>query len=242
MTKDRLRNLSYKELLSLAEKDDIYVQPDMEKEDLVSLILDAMEEERLEREENNNLTIQVENKKYEVTREEELFPDFGDNIELPRRYNVTKLMLMLRDPSWVYCYWDIENRILDEIKSLPDFNGFVLRVTELAAPDWGMDSAVDWFDIPLNFEDFDRYINLPNEDAFFGSEIYALIGEDEKLIVRSNIIESSRNYFAPMPGNENPSRDRLIEISGFSTDEKTFSSLDSEDNSNPQRIISGSEE
>lgn len=238
MTKDRLRSLSYDELSQIAEQSGISVQEDMEKESLISVIHEAFEEERLDRENNNNETIQVESKKYSVSQDEELFVDFGDHGDVPDRYQDTRIVLMLRDPSWVYCYWDIEDRILDELAGNDDFGGLVLRVTELATPEWGRDSSVDWFDIPIQFEDLRRYINLPTEDTFYGVEIYALMGEREVMISRSNIIQSSRDYLAPARGDENINRDRLIALSGFSTDKGSFPGTEYPESDNPQRIMS----
>ncbi|MCK5736070.1 MAG: DUF4912 domain-containing protein [Spirochaetaceae bacterium] len=237
MTKDRLRSLSYNELSHIADQGNINVHQNMDKESLISVIFEALEEERLDREGNNNLTIQVEAKKYSVSQDQELFVDFGVDAELPDRYLETRLVLMLRDPSWVYSYWDIEDRILNELEENSDFSGFVLRVTELAAPDWGKDSFVDWFDIPIQFGDLRRYINLPSEDAFYGAEIYAQLGEKESLIVRSNIVESSRDYVAPTTGKENDNQDQLIALSGFSTDIGSFPGTGYSENENPQRIM-----
>lgn len=229
--------MSYNELSSIADNGNITVLQDMDKESLVSVIFEALEEERLDREGNNNLTIQIEAKKYAVSQDQELFLDFGDNVELPDRYKETRLVLMLRDPSWVYCYWDIEERILNELNANNEYSGLILRVTELAASDWGNDSYVDWFDIPIQFGDLRRYINLPSEDTIYGVEIYAQLGDKEALIVRSNIVESSRDYVAPVPETENANRDQLIELSGFSTDVGTFPGSSYLDSDNPQRIM-----
>ena len=242
MTKDRLRSLSYAELSRIAEKGNINVLQDMDKESLVAVIYDAFEDERLDREGNNNVTIQVEAKKYSVSQDEELFLDFGDDVELPDRYHETRLVLMLRDPSWVYCYWDIEDRILEELDASEDYTGLVLRVTELAEPDWTKDSIVDWFDIPIQFGDLRRYINLPSEDTSYGVELYALVGEKETLLARSNIIDSSRDYIAPSRGSDEANRDKLIEFSGFSTDVGSFPGSGYTEADNPQRIMYGGEE
>ena len=237
MTKDRLRTLSVQELAQIAEQGQIHVLQDMDKEALVSVIFEALEEERLDREETNNLTIQIEAKKFTVSQDQELFLDFGKDVELPERYEETRLALMLRDPSWVFCYWDIEDRIRNELSSDPDYAGLVLRVIELAAADWSRDSIVDWFDIPIQFGDLSRYINLPSEDSFYGIEIHAQLGEKEALVARSNIVSSSRDYVAPSRGDDNSIRDQLIELSGFSTDVGAFPGAAYDDEESPQRII-----
>lgn len=239
MTIDRLRSLSYEELSKIAEQGQIPVVQDMDKESLVSVIFEALEDERLDREETNNLTIQIEAKKYTVSQDEELFLDFGDDVELPARYEENRLVLMLRDPSWVYCYWDIEERILGELSDNPDYNGLVLRVVELAESDWSKDSVVDWFDIPIQFGDLSRYINLPSEDSFYGVSIYAQLGEKEGLVARSNIVASSRDYMAPARGTEEERQEQLIELSGLSTDIGSFPGAGFQDIVSPQRIIGG---
>ncbi len=237
MTKARLRSLSYEELSKIAEQGQINIIQDMDKESLVSVIFEALEDERLDREETNNLTIQIEAKKYTVSQDEELFLDFGGDAVLPSRYEETRLVLMLRDPSWVYCYWDIEDRILGELSQNTEYSGLILRVLELADSDWRKDSIVDWFDIPIQFGDLSRYINLPSEDSFYGVEIHAQLGEKEALVARSNIVESSRDYMAPSRGEDNNKRDKLIELSGFSTDVGVFPGAGYHEPESPQRII-----
>ncbi|MCG8453710.1 MAG: DUF4912 domain-containing protein [Spirochaetales bacterium] len=227
-------------MLRIAERNRIQIPQGVEKTTLEDLIFEAFEDERLEREGNDNLTIRIEAKKYSVSQDEELFLDFDEEIELPDRYRENSLVLMLRDPAWVYCYWDVEDRILDELKDDSSFTGFILRVTELAAADWGKDSCIDWFDIPIQFTDLRRYINLPTEDTCYGVELYAQVGETEELIARSNIVESSRDYPALSLGDENSRREKLIALAGFSTDVGQFPGKSSQASPTPQRIIGGS--
>ena len=242
MTKDRLRSLSYDELSRIAENGNITVLENMDKESLVAVIFEALEEERHDREGLNNLTIQIEAKKYSVSQDEELFLEFASDVELPDRYNENRLVLMLRDPSWVYAYWDIEDKLLAEIEGSDAFGGFILRVSELAEPEWTKDAVIDWFDIPIQFSDLRRYINLPSEDSFYGVEIYALDGEAERLVIRSNIVENSRDYVAPVVDDEGSERrDLLIELSGYSTDIGVFPGVNLNDTGIPQRIMTVSD-
>jgi len=167
-----------------------------------------------------NLLVKAE--KRFTGRNPNLFPFSKGNDKLPSRYRDTNLALILRDPSWVYCYWDIEDRILIDLKSKENFSGLVLRITELEGLSWAQESRIDWFDIPIQFEDLQRYINLPAEDSFYGAEIYAQIGSKDFAIVQSNIVESSRDYISPLPNTPNYNRDQLIELSVFSTDVGSF--------------------
>lgn len=238
MTKNRLRSLSYSELTKIAEQGHISVFNNIDKESLVNIVFDALEEERQDREELNNLAIQIETKKYTVSQDEELFLGFGEEVELPDRYHENALVLMLRDPSWVFAYWDLEDRIYNAITTHVEFGGFILRVNELASSDWGKDSVVDWFDIPVQFNDLRRYINLPSEDSHYGIELFALVGEKEELIIRSNIVESSRDYISHHRKDDDAARvDLLIELSGLSTDIGDFPGSSAQKRNIPQRVM-----
>src|SRR5690606_4145967 len=73
------------------------------------LIFEEMEEIRVEREEGSTFPVQFLERKYSTL--EDLFGseaaiDFG-SFEFPEQYNVTRLVLMLRDPEWAFAYWDI---------------------------------------------------------------------------------------------------------------------------------------
>ena len=237
MTKDRLRSLSYTELFRIAEQGNITVLHDMDKESLIASIFEALEDDRLDREDAANLTIQLEAKKFTVSQDEEFFIDFAEDVELSGRYMETSLVLMLRDPSWVYCYWDIEDRILSELSAEDDYEGLLLRVIELTAPEWGGESEVDRIDIPIQFGDLSRYINLPGKDAFYGVELYAQLGEREMLIARSNIVEGSRDYIADAEDGDGGRCDQLIQLSGFSNDIGSFPGSAYTGTDTPQRII-----
>jgi len=237
MTKDRLRSLSYSALSQIAEQSNINCEPNLDKESLITEIYDAFEEDRLDRDVTNSITIQVESRKFSVSQDEELFAEFSGPSEIPDRYHDTRLVLMLRDPSWVFCYWDIKDSIRCQFTEKSEFGGFILRVTELTEPKWGQDSSIDCFNIPIRFEDLCRYINLPTEAACYGAEIYAQMGENAVLVTRSNIVESSRDYRPPPPNGGHDARDKLIELSGFSTDIGTFPGTDFPDSDIPQRIM-----
>lgn len=237
MTQERLRSLSYEELVNFADAAHINMRGSLSKEQLITVIFEAINEERQDRENDNNLAVQLAAKKYLVGQDEELFVDFAHDINLPERYHENRLILILRDPSWMYCYWDIEDQTLEKIRKAPDYSRLILRITELSAPDWGRHSLLDWIDIPIRFEDLNRYINLRNEDSFYGGEIFAQFGDNEELILRSNIIETSRDYIVPSFKNYKSSKSKLIQLSGLSTDMGQFPGSGYAEKTIPQRII-----
>jgi len=69
MTQERLYSFSYEQLLEISDRGSIPVTPGVDKATLISLILDAFEEDRNEREELNNLAIQMEARKFSISQD-----------------------------------------------------------------------------------------------------------------------------------------------------------------------------
>ncbi|MBB6481981.1 DUF4912 domain-containing protein [Spirochaeta isovalerica] len=218
MTKERLQSLSYKSLLEIAERDHLAYDEGIEKEELIALVLDSLEEERLDRERLNNLAVRIEATKYNVSLDEEFDFSSAEEINLPERYNETKIMLMLREPTWGFVYWDLKFDTVKELENDPSFQGLFLRMVELPEAVYSKDDILDYFDIPVNLTDRRRYIKFPTEDSFYTIELFSIHNEEEKLIIRSNFIETSRNYILPSRNAEMNNSDELVRLSGFSSE------------------------
>ena len=169
MTRERLERLSFPTLREIAEKEGISIKNSVGRSDLIDLILEAMEEDRDEREHLNNLAIRVEEKKYDITIDEELESEEKQEYPISERYNETRLTLLLRDPLWAFAYWDIKDLDYKKIQNtMPGFS-LILRVHESRDSIIGDDKYIDSFDIPVTLTDNRWYINLPRA----GSTYYA---------------------------------------------------------------------
>ena len=218
MTKERLHSFSYEQLLEISARSNVLVTSGVDKDTLVNLLIEAYEEDRIEREELNNLAIQMECRKFSISQNEEIDLGVDDDLELPVRYNDTGITVLLRDPSWIFCYWDLEDKKAAEIESTPDFKGLLLRIVELDTREYSDDNVLDYFDIPIKPSDFRRYVNLPSEDTFYCAEIRAMVDEKDYLVVRSNVIETTREYVTAPHDNDNSNSSELIRLSGFSAE------------------------
>ena len=216
MTKERLQSLSYNSLLEIAERDHLAFDEAIEKEKLITIVLDAMEEDRRDREKLNNLAVRIEATKYNVSLDEEFDFSSAEEIVLPDRYSETRIMLMLREPTWGFVYWDIKFDLIKNFESDKLFDKLFLRMVELSDSVFNKDDILDYFDIPVNITDKRRYIRFPNEDTFYVAELFSLVDNKENLICRSNVIETSRNYVLPSRDCEDINSDELISLSGYS--------------------------
>ncbi|MDR2375441.1 MAG: DUF4912 domain-containing protein [Treponema sp.] len=55
-------------------------------------------------------------------------PDYLETAPIPRRYNITFIDVMIRDPLWVFVFWEVKEHDGEIIEMDPDFSGYYLRV------------------------------------------------------------------------------------------------------------------
>jgi len=196
MTREKLQALSEEVLRSIAQREGIYNYTDAGKEELVELILDALEENRSEQESNNNAAIRLERKKYEILIDEEVnLPEY-EEYSLPERYNDTRIVILLKDPMWAYAYWDINSPQSGNLKEEPFFEGFFLRVYEFHGEVLDKSNIVDVFDIPVGDQDKSWYINLNSTGIDYCVELRCKVMHQDRLLAVSNPIHSPLGYFA----------------------------------------------
>ncbi len=236
MIEERLRTLSLDKLQEVARQGNVSFYPDSDREQLIEWILDAMEEDQEEKNSLHNMAMKMEAQKFNTYLMEELCIDYDEDLTLPERYNETKMIFMPRDPSWGFLYWDVEEKTRESIEERDDFESIYIRIYQLESPRDEMGEAQEYFDIPIQFGDRRRYINLSDCDTWYRAELRVTIGERESVIVRSNCIKTSREHVVDRKGEAQDNRDLLIQLSGFSTDFGSFPGKEAEINI-PHRIF-----
>lgn len=166
MTKDTLRNLSVEDLTKLIELLELDVDISLLAHDNLQLrleieemIFDELEEIRQDREKSSTFPVRYQERRYSSI--EDLFGldraiDFG-NFVFPELYNVTRIVLMLRDPEWAFAYWDISlqdrNRITEDER-----DGDLELVFQELGP---QGEELGRVEIPVALDDTKWYINIP---------------------------------------------------------------------------------
>ncbi len=134
-------------------------------------------------------------KSLKVKTEEEKFftptPEYAPLKEdLPSRYNKDTLVLMVRDPWWVFCYWELTPQKITQVRkelSQEKFY-FVLRVYEITNIIFTGSNAHYYFDIPINLEARNWYINLPAEGKSWIVDLGVKGDFGFKTVLRSNSV------------------------------------------------------
>jgi hypothetical protein len=184
--------LSDSSLKTLAKKEGIEVPADVERILLIDLLLEFLEDSFEELDSQDNDSVRLQRKKYDLSYFEEFEEGGGTGAVLfPERYNDMRIVLMLRDPFWAFVYWDIRGGTLKSVKKEHEADNVVLRVLRVKKPKQGrapLPVVLDSFDVPIDPGDSSRYITIPQQDAFYCVALVLQGKTWEKPLTRSNIV------------------------------------------------------
>lgn len=120
----------------------------------------------------------TDNEKFTVTKENitptVTLPQI--NYRLPVKYGDNRIVILPRDPWWIYSYWDITQGRIDEvIFSLPDNQRqglkWILRVYDVSGISFNGNNANSFFDLDINFDTGNWYVNISQPEREWCVEI-----------------------------------------------------------------------
>ncbi|MFZ5899474.1 MAG: DUF4912 domain-containing protein [Bacillota bacterium] len=115
--------------------------------------------------------------------------------ELPRQYGQDRLALLVRDPGWLFAYWEISATRLEEIKSSPKWRNArpVLRLYNVTGVDFNGNNALSFVDVPINPDATSWHIEVNQPNCSFCVDLGRVASDGEFLtILRSNIVTTPR--------------------------------------------------
>jgi len=199
--------MSASDLKKLAAQQGIIVSADMDKDDLIDAVVDAFEESRLERLDDDNWTIQSEAKKYDIFKDEVFSLD--RNVTINDSFNDSKIEVILVNPLMAFVFWEIGEDKKSVAHRCSRHNDLFLRVHEK-----GLDNGSEsYFDIPVKNEDYKWYITLPSNGCQYYVDLM-IRNPDDIVIASSNRIESPRKITKDIVNNESISQDDFLVLAG----------------------------
>jgi hypothetical protein len=119
--------------------------------------------------------------------------------DLPDEYGDTKIVLLVRDPEWVYAYWEVNDDARSQLGFPRNGNGhqakrLVLRIYKITDTAWPIDAAHYFFDVEVPSDAKNWYLHLPEADQQWCAEL-GLVDSNDKFVTicRSNVIMTPRN-------------------------------------------------
>lgn len=199
LSRQHLESISTMDLISLANEYGIDIPANLDRRFIIEELLDISLE-------------------LDTTTPEELVENTSLDIsqELPATYNETKINVILRNPAWIYVYWDIREADLHTIKNDFDFENLSLHIAfydEIAD-----EKASDFFDIQLEQDDREQSILLPSaKKALMAHLVYNSTEAKPKILASSPRIEipqESETLVNIQPGKKIEMTE-LVELSGM---------------------------
>ncbi|MCL2442255.1 MAG: DUF4912 domain-containing protein [Treponema sp.] len=138
-----LESLSTDELIKLADTNGIDIPPGLERIFIIEELLEVTNAEE-----------------QETTDDIKVNPSYSETVLLPKQYNISYIEVIIRDPLWVFTFWEVKghDRIIHE--NAADFNGYFLRVIPLDKEGNEPKSMENSFTVSVSAEDSARYLGI----------------------------------------------------------------------------------
>jgi len=172
ITREYLESLSFSDLSNLADKYGIDVPENLNRRFLIAEILEIVEEVSSEKED-----MQVSSDMSEV-----------QEFVLPKNYNESQISCVLRNPAWLFVFWNISDFDSQQINS--EFGG-TLKLRICSLNDSEEAKIKDYFEVNCSVDSQEQYVLLPQGADFIKVELICVSDDDEssKIIAFSPIIE-----------------------------------------------------
>lgn len=139
-------------------------------------------------------------RKQEPPRETEAkaYPPLPSNIpELPDGYGDNRIVLMVRDPLWLFTYWEIRkdvlNGVLNTLGPLAHRSKAVIRLYDVTDIIFSGNNAHHRFDTDVTLESKNWYLHVGLPDRVFCAEIGILTANGTfRILARSNTVRTPR--------------------------------------------------
>lgn len=207
LSKQELESMSTSDLISLADEYGIEIPDNLNRRFIIEELLETSEE--LFNSFNSN-----EKDDVTIDESENEFPD-----ELPLSYNDTEINLTMRNPEWIFVFWDISESDFTELKFDENFKNLFLHIAFYDSLD-DDEKPLDSIEIKIELETREQYILIPKNKKVLNVTLVASFENEEPRILAStrriqipSVNEDIKNMKPGMKLNFPP----LVNLSGLKT-------------------------
>jgi hypothetical protein len=163
LSRANLEGLSIQELVAIAERYDIDIPPDIDWNFVIEVLLESNLESDAEEKDRNSFV-------------ETAIPGA---VPLPTHYNITFIDVVMRDPFWVFAFWEIKEQDKETCEGVPGFGGYFLRVVPVDGEDG------EPFTITVGERDSAWYVGIPVSGCCYKVELCAQQTESAAILATS---------------------------------------------------------
>ena len=157
LSRKKLESLTNDELRELADTYGLDIPSNLNRNFIIGELLEYAQELELSTQADRDLNYVEYDESDEQGNEGEL--------KLPKSYNETKINAILRNPTWVYAFWDISEADLQTFTDNDDFMNLSLHVAFFDNEE--SEVQTDSIDLKVSLEDRNQYILLSSEKKHF---------------------------------------------------------------------------
>jgi hypothetical protein len=148
VTRHWLESLSTEQLIKLADSYGIDIPPGLER---IFIIEEILEVSNIDKE--------------ETAGDMEVNHSYSETAPLPKQYNISYIEVIIRDPLWVFAFWEIKKHDRELHENADDFNGYCLRVIPLDKNGKEKSPNQNPFTVSVDAEDCARYLGIVEHSA-----------------------------------------------------------------------------
>lgn len=170
ISREYLETLSFSDLVRLADEYGVDVPEDLDRRFVIEELLEIVEEEA-------------------NTPDEEMIIAAGDNPEtaeiLTGNYNETQVSGVLRNPAWLFVFWNISDADIIKLKDIPGCS-LKLRICSLKSPKDTVPEEA--FEVQTSSDTQEQYVLIPSGKKYIKVELVYVTASSGKVLAFSPVI------------------------------------------------------
>ena len=194
--RSQLQSLTTSDLIDLANTLELFVPPNFSRIQLIKEIL--------------SMDSELEDLPYSILK---TLPLEDEAENLPSSYGMTEIRILLRDPMWLFAFWDINVNMLEKLMyEDPDLSIF-LRVMSFETEE--DDSYYAFEDINVKKEERSTYIHTSINEEVTQVALMFKTKQKTEVLAKSNFIYMPRKNIKNNLCIDSSSMNEIMELSGL---------------------------
>jgi hypothetical protein len=181
LSRTYLEGLTTEELIVLADRFDIEVPPDLAWNFIVETLLEINPADGTDDLDNVMDDSTAPTRMGQAAQQEETEDDAPEcAVPLPEQYNISFIDVLIRDPLWVYVFWEISSQEKEMFENKKAFNRYYLKICPI-------EDSQKTFTVHIRLEDTAWYVGIPDSGCSYKVGLCVSVDKQETVIASSAV-------------------------------------------------------
>jgi hypothetical protein len=208
LSRQQLESMTTADLIHVADEYGIDIPEGLDRRFIIGEILEAFED--LEEDEipsEDEISAEENHEKGKKQEQPET---------LPETYNNTCIDAVLRNPAWIFVFWDVRESDVQLVEGNPNFDSSFLRVSFYE--DKSAENSSYFFDVKIPLSTSEQYIMIPGGKKFVKIDLSVMLKDKVCInLASTHVMEipSGSERIKNMQPGEHVEFPPLVELSGM---------------------------